>query len=66
MIGLFASTVGNEATSRLGFSKAATVPGAVIAVQTFGDFQKFNPHLHVISTDGCFSGNEMFRVRQSQ
>ena len=30
------------------------MPGAVIAVQTFGDFLNFNPHLHIISTDGSF------------
>jgi len=30
------------------------VAGGVIAVQIFGDFQNFNPHLHIISTDGCF------------
>jgi len=28
--------------------------GAAIAVQCFGDFQNFNPHLHVLATDGCF------------
>ncbi len=38
------------------------VPGAVIAVQTFGDFQNFNPHLHIIATDGCFYGNGGFAV----
>jgi len=37
-------------------------PGAVIAVQTFGDYQNFNPHLHVIATDGCFYGNGGFAV----
>jgi len=37
-------------------------PGAVIAVQTFGDFLNFNPHLHIIATDGCFYGNESFIV----
>jgi len=37
-------------------------PGAVIAVQTFGDFQNFNPHLHIIATDGCFYGNGGFTV----
>ena len=36
------------------------IPGGVIAVQTFGDFQNFNPHLHIIATDGCFYGNGMF------
>lgn len=32
------------------------------AVQTFGDFQNFNPHLHVIATDGCFYGQGHFQV----
>jgi hypothetical protein len=38
------------------------VPGAVIAIQTFGDFLGFNPHLHVLCSDGCFYGEGMFRV----
>jgi len=38
------------------------VPGAVIAVQSFGDFLGFNPHLHVIATDGCFYGNGSFKA----
>ena len=37
-------------------------PGAVVAVHTFGEFQRFNPHLHVIATDGCFSGTGSFTV----
>ena len=37
-------------------------PGAVIAVQTFGDYQNFNPHLHVIATDGCFNSSGSFTV----
>jgi len=41
------------------------VPGAVIAVQTFGDFLGFNPHLHVLCSDGCFYGEGMFRVSPS-
>jgi hypothetical protein len=32
-----------------------SVPGAAIVVHTFGDFQQFNPHLHLIASDGCFS-----------
>jgi hypothetical protein len=35
-------------------------PGAAIAVHTFGDFQQFNPHLHLIATDGCFSNGGTF------
>jgi hypothetical protein len=36
------------------------VPGAAVAVHTFGDFQQFNPHLHLIATDGCFSTGGTF------
>lgn len=36
------------------------VPGAVIAVQTFGDFLNFNPHLHTVATDGCFDSDGNF------
>ena len=39
------------------------IPSAVIAVQTFGDFLGFNPHCHILVTDGCFYGSrDMFRV----
>ena len=39
------------------------IPGAVIAIQTFGDFLGFNPHCHILATDGCFYGSRgMFRV----
>ncbi|MCP3889217.1 MAG: IS91 family transposase, partial [Desulfobulbaceae bacterium] len=36
------------------------IPGAAIAVHTFGDFQQYNPHLHLIATDGCFSNGGTF------
>jgi hypothetical protein len=29
------------------------IPGAVIAIQTFDDFLGFNPHYHVLVTEGC-------------
>jgi hypothetical protein len=39
------------------------IPGAPIAIQTFGDFLGFNPHCHILVTDGCFYGDRgMFRV----
>ena len=41
--------------------KSAT-PGIVCAIQTFGDFLNFNPHLHIIATDGCFNENNKFMV----
>jgi 7-keto-8-aminopelargonate synthetase-like enzyme len=36
--------------------------GVVIAIQSFGDFLGFNPHCHILVTDGCFYGNGMFRI----
>ncbi|WP_291460341.1 hypothetical protein [Desulfobacula sp.] len=38
------------------------VPGASNAVQTYGDFQNFNPHLHAIVSDGCFIDDKDFRM----
>ncbi len=35
-------------------------PGAVISVHTFGDFQEFHCHLHVLGTDGCFYCDGLF------
>jgi hypothetical protein len=40
----------------------AAVPGAVVAIQSFGDFLGFNPHLHILYSDGCFYGEGLFRV----
>ena len=39
-----------------------SVPGAVIAIQSFGDFLGFHSHLYILGTDGCFYGDGMFRV----
>ena len=41
------------------------VLGAVIAIQSFGDFLGFTPHVNILCTDGCFYGNGMFRVAPS-
>ena len=38
------------------------VAGVTIAVQTYGDFLNFNPHLHAIVSDGCFLPDGEFRV----
>lgn len=43
-----------------GTSDENAAPGAVVAVQTFGDFFNFNPHLHIVATDGCFDSNGNF------
>ena len=34
-------------------------PAAVAVIQTFGDYLSFNPHMHVLVSDGCF-GNDGF------
>ncbi len=36
--------------------------GAAVAVQSFGDFQNFHLHLHILCTDGCFYNNDAFMV----
>ena len=36
--------------------------GAAVAVQSFGDFQNFHPHLHVLATDGCLYNEGAFMV----
>ena len=36
--------------------------GAAVAVQSFGDFQNYHPHLHVLATDGCFYNDDAFMV----
>ena len=47
---------------KVGVSIDDPKPGAVIAVQTFGDFLNFNSHLHIIATDGCFDSHDNFIV----
>jgi len=29
-------------------------------LKTFGDFLGFNPHLHILASDGCFGESGMF------
>ena len=42
------------------------VPGAVVAIQTFGDFPvEFHPHLHILVSNGCFHEYGMFSVSPS-
>ena len=47
---------------RQGADNADAMPGAAVAIHTFGDFQQFNPHLHIIATDGCFAGTGTFTL----
>ena len=46
-----------------GARDSKAVPGAVVAIQTFGDFPLgFHPHLHILVSDGCFHANGIFSV----
>lgn len=46
-----------------GVRDSKAVPGAVVAIQTFGDFPLgFHPHLHILVSDGAFHENGMFSV----
>ncbi|WP_232367210.1 transposase [Desulfocicer vacuolatum] len=43
-------------------SDDSAVPGSSIAVQAYGDFLNFNPHLHAIVSDGCFFKDGDFQM----
>ena len=36
--------------------------GAVMAIQTFGDYARWHPHVHVLLADGLFRENGVFYV----
>ena len=38
------------------------IPGIVLAIQTFGDYAKWNPHLHAMVADGLFTSRSVFYV----
>ncbi len=38
------------------------MPGAVIAILSFGDLLGYHPHLHVLICDGCFHESGMLTV----
>jgi hypothetical protein len=38
------------------------IPGAAIAIQTFGDFLGYHPHRHILFLDGCFHEGGMLSV----
>ena len=37
-------------------------PGVIIAIQTFGDYLHFHPHLHILISDGAFVGTHAFHA----
>jgi hypothetical protein len=51
-----------KAFFKTGMRDPKAVPGAVVAIQSFGDFLGFHPHLHILVSDGCFHANGIFSV----
>lgn len=45
---------------RTSVTATGSIPGCVIAVQTFGEYLNFNPHLHIIAANGCFLDDGTF------
>jgi len=41
-------------------NKENVTAAAAASIQTFGDFLGFNPHLHIIATDGYFGKSGRF------
>ena len=39
-----------------------TMPGCACSIQTFGDFLGFNPHCHIIISDGIFDDHGIFQI----
>lgn len=47
--------------SLLRFFRTATGLKAVMAIQTFGDYARWRPHIHVLLADGLFQENGIFK-----
>ncbi len=47
---------------RIRLGTPAGQPGVVIAIQTFGDYLNYHPHLHILITDGAFVGTHTFHA----
>ncbi len=43
-------------------SKKTGIPGVVVAIQTFGDYARWHPHLHALVADGLFLESGYFFV----
>ena len=47
---------------KITLNKKTGIPGIVVAIQTFGDYAKFHPHLHALVADGLFLESGYFFV----
>jgi ssDNA-binding Zn-finger/Zn-ribbon topoisomerase 1 len=47
---------------RITLGKKTGIPGVVVAIQTFGDYARWHPHLHALVADGLFLESGYFFV----
>lgn len=47
---------------QLTLGKKAGIPGVIVAIQTFGDYARWHPHLHALVADGLFLERGYFFV----
>ena len=47
---------------QVGMGKRQGIPGIVFAIQTFGDYARWHPHLHGLVADGLFTESGYFYV----
>lgn len=47
---------------KITLNKKTGIPGFVVAIQTFGDYACFHPHLHALVADGLFLESGYFFV----
>ncbi len=47
---------------RLNLGKKTGIPGIVVAIQSFGDYARWHPHLHALVADGLFLESGYFFV----
>ncbi|MCP3892863.1 MAG: hypothetical protein GY702_28900, partial [Desulfobulbaceae bacterium] len=47
---------------KITLGKKIGIPGMVVAIQSFGDYARFHPHLHALVADGLFLESGYFFV----
>jgi len=48
--------------SRINLGKKLGIPGIALAIQTFGDYARWHPHVHALVANGLFTETGFFYV----
>ena len=64
LLGKFSQCAANSLAKffKITLRKKAGIPGVVVAIQSFGDYARFHPHLHALVADGLFLESGYFFV----